>query len=320
MGDVNISVVIPCYNSESFVETAVRSALNQTFQAEEVICIDDGSTDETLEVLRSLEAENNDLIVHTQKNEGICGARNTGLKITNSQYVAFLDHDDKLQPNKLAHQAELINDCSFQPDFIAAAYREKYPDSKREARSRKVNTSDPWVGLIHARLGRTSSNLWKASSIREVGAWQEEDGLSLDTGLMFRLLKRDAQFIGDNTPLTTRHVRDTSASMANRTEQWRTFLELRAKILRHLRSSDDLTQARLDALHLDMIRAVRGLYKHDTELALRKHQTLVKGQFQASDASFGPGRLYRVLYETLGFRGAEALYPLWIRLRQLFSG
>ena len=316
----DISIVIPCYNSESFVETTVRSALNQTLSTEDVICVDDGSTDGTLEVLRSIQEDDGNLTIHGQENQGICGARNTGLEMASGEYVAFLDHDDVLEPNKLEHQAALIADCSFRPDFVAAAYEEVYPDQGRASRTRAVKTDDPWIGLIHAQLGRTSSNLWRASSIREAGSWQDEDGLSLDTGLMFRMLKRDCQLLEDPAPLTTRYVRATSASMADRVEQWSTFLDLRARILRHLQSSGHLTDDRAEALHLDMIRAVRGLFKHDPELATRKHKDLVYERLQSSKAPFGPGRLYRALYRTLGFRYAEAVYPFWLRLRRLVSG
>lgn len=314
-----VSVVIPCYNSEDFVESTVRSALDQTYPTEDIICIDDGSTDGTLKVLQSLKTQAPDLTVHAQDNQGICGARNTGLEMASGEYIAFLDHDDVLEPRKLEHQAELITDSSFRPDFVAAAYEQVFPNDDTPPRTRQIYADDPWIGLIHARLGRTSSNLWKASSIRKVGAWQDKDGLSLDTGLMFRLLKNEARLIGDPTPLTTRHVRDTSASMADRCRQWQTFLELRAEILNYLRKNDLLTEPRREALHVDMIRAVRGLYDHDQELAVRKHRTLVEGRFQSSEAEFGPGRLYRFLYNIIGFRYAEALYPLWLALKGIKS-
>lgn len=312
----SISVVIPCYNSEAFVETTVRSALNQTYPTEKVICIDDGSTDGTLEVLWSIREEDENLVVHAQENQGICGARNTGLEMASGEYAAFLDHDDALHPNKLKHQAELIVDCSFRPDFVAAAYEEVYPDHKRDAQTRMIDTEDTWTSLIHARLGRTSSNLWNTSSLKEVGAWQEDDGLSLDTGLMFRLLKNSARLLNDSKPLTTRYVRDTSASMADRVEQWRTFLNLRAEILEYLESQDRLTKARQEALHVDMIRAVRGLYEHDPELAVRKHRNVVRDKFQSSDIAFGPGRLYQFLYRAVGFKCTETIYPWWISLKK----
>lgn len=315
MDGPDISVVIPCYNSEAFLETAVRSALRQTYPTQEVICIDDGSTDGTLDVLRSIREEENNLNVHTQENQGICGTRNTGLEMTSGEYVAFLDHDDELHPRKLEHQAELVANCPSQPDFVAAAYKEVYPDHERDARTRAIDTEDPWIGLIHAHLGRTSSNLWKASSLEEVGAWQEDDGLSLDTGLMFRLLKNNARLLADPKPLTTRHVRHTSASMADRVKQWQTFLDLRAEIFEYLKSQDHLTRARQEALHVDMIRAVRGLYEHDPELAVRQHRNVVRGTFQSSDAAFGPGRLYRFLYRAIGFEYAETAHPFWVTIK-----
>jgi glycosyltransferase involved in cell wall biosynthesis len=314
-----ISVVIPCYNSEAFVETTVRSALDQTHPIGEVICIDDGSTDGTLEVLRSIREENDALTIHAQENQGICEARNTGLGIASREYVAFLDHDDVLDVRKLEHQAELISDCSFRPDFVAAAYEEMFPNADIPSRTRQIYTDDPWIGLIHARLGRTSSNLWKASSIREVGAWRDEDGLSLDTGLMFRLLKNNARFVGDRTPLTTRYIRDTSASMSDRRTQWWTFLDLRAEIHEYLHANNLLTASRREALHIDMIRAVRGLYENDPDLAVRKHRNLVQGRFPSSEAAFGPGHLYRLLYRIIGFQSTEAVYPLWLRIKRLAS-
>lgn len=315
----SISVVIPCYNSATFVETTVRSVLDQTYPPEEILCIDDGSTDDTLDVLRSIREPGGRVTVHTQENQGICGARNTGLEMVNGEYVAFLDHDDILRPRKLEHQAELITDCSFRPDFVAAAYENVYPTDETTRRRRPIYTDDPWIGLIHAHLGRTSSNLWKASSVQAAGAWQDTDGLSLDTGLMFRLLKQEARLLRDPTPLTTRYVRETSASRSDRVAQWRTFLTLRARIYDYLHSTDQLPPARHEALHVDMIRAVRGLYEHDPDLALRLHGELVRGRFRSSQADFGPGRLYRILYRTVGFKYAEKLHPFWLRLRQLLA-
>lgn len=317
--ELEISVVIPCYNSGKFIKQTVKSALNQKKRPKEIICVDDGSEDETLRLLNNLKKSGAEITIHSQRNQGICGARNTGLDIATGEYVAFLDHDDILHSEKLGHQAGLISDCSFCPDFVAAAHKEAYPDDKTATRTRQVYTEDPWIGLIHARLGRTSSNLWKASSVREVGAWQDEDGLSLDTGLMFRLLKRDARLVGDFTPLTTRYIRETSASRANRVAQWHTFLTLRAKIYDYLRANSQLTSARLEALHVDMIRAVRGLYEYDSGLALRLHEKLVQGCFESSQADFGPGRLYRRLYQSIGFRYTEVVYPFWLRLRQLLA-
>ena len=317
---VTISAVIPCYNAEGFVDRAVRSMLEQTYPLEEVICVDDGSTDGTLEVLKGIQQSGGGITIHAQENQGICGARNVGLERTTGDYIAFLDQDDQLTSGKIEHQVQLIEQSSVRPDFVAAAYKEVFPDEDREPTVRTVDTSDPWLGLIHARLGRTSSNLWWAEGVREVGAWQEEDGLSLDTGLMFRMMKSGAEIIGDREPRTVRYTLNVSASRKNRPKQWSTFLEMRRRIFDYLESSGKMTPERKAALHVDMMTAARGLYEHDRERALTMHEEVVRPRFETPSTSFGPGRFYRILYRMLGFRQAERLYPLWLRARDALSG
>lgn len=319
MNTPSISVIIPCYNSEGFVAKTVHSALQQTHPVKEIICINDGSSDGTLEVLRSIAGEEGRVHVHDQPNRGICAARNVGLEEASGEYIAFLDHDDILHPEKLEHQAQLIEDSAFRPDFVAASYEEVFPDEERVPTIRHVYTADPWIGLIHARLGRTSSNLWRAETVRSVGAWQEEDGLSLDTGLMFRMLQRDGRVLTDSRPLTTRYTMEVSASRKNREKQSRTFLAMRTRIYDYLKANGELSDHRKEALHVDMITAVRGLYTCDPAQAVEKHDQVIRPRFDAPHTSFGPGRLYRALYRTLGFKHAERLYPVWLRARQSLS-
>src|SRR5690606_32136288 len=94
-----VSVVVPCYNVEGFVRRAVESAAAQTHRPLEIICVDDGSTDGTLGVLRELEAEHPGLVrVLAGPNGGAPAARNRGLKEARGEYVQFLDADDELAP------------------------------------------------------------------------------------------------------------------------------------------------------------------------------------------------------------------------------
>ena len=99
-----VSIIIPVYNTGRYLEPALRSALNQTWSAIEVIVVDDGSTDGSLEVARRFEGDR--LRVITQKNQGSCAARNTGARAARGDYLQFLDHDDLLAPDKVARQME----------------------------------------------------------------------------------------------------------------------------------------------------------------------------------------------------------------------
>lgn len=87
-----ISIVIPCYNDALYIEESVNSAINQTYPNTEIIIVDDGSNLETKKVLNTLK-EKVDVII-TQNNQGVCVARNNGIKKAKGDYILVLDSDD----------------------------------------------------------------------------------------------------------------------------------------------------------------------------------------------------------------------------------
>lgn len=98
---VRISVIIPVYNMEQYIEKSVRSVIDQTWRDLELIVVDDGSTDATGEILRRLAAQDARIRVIHQENGGVSAARNTGLAEASGEYVAWLDGDDQMQPQAL---------------------------------------------------------------------------------------------------------------------------------------------------------------------------------------------------------------------------
>jgi len=108
-----ISVVIPTYNRADIVGRALESVLGQDFQDLEIIVVDDGSTDSTLQVL---EKYGSAVRVLTQEHKGVSSARNLGIFQSNSALLAFLDSDDQWLPEKLAGQVRLFDPGI--PDFI----------------------------------------------------------------------------------------------------------------------------------------------------------------------------------------------------------
>ena len=93
-----ISVIIPVYNVQDYLSACLDSVLDQTFQDFEIICVNDGSTDGSADILNKYAEQDNRVKVFTQKNQGQGVARNTGLDAMNGEYVLFLDSDDRL-PN-----------------------------------------------------------------------------------------------------------------------------------------------------------------------------------------------------------------------------
>lgn len=97
-----VSVIIPTYNRAYCIGRAIQSILSQTFPAQEIIVVDDGSHDD-LETALAPFRKNIHLIRHP-RNLGVSSARNTGIRAASSDYIAFLDSDDEWLPEKLAHQ------------------------------------------------------------------------------------------------------------------------------------------------------------------------------------------------------------------------
>ena len=90
-----VSIITATFNRSEFLMRAVKSVLNQSFQNWEQIIIDDGSTDQTKEILKPLIKQNDNIKYHYQQNQGFAAACNAGFKIANGKYIALLDSDDE---------------------------------------------------------------------------------------------------------------------------------------------------------------------------------------------------------------------------------
>ena len=96
---VKISIIVPVYNTEPYLEQCLDSIINQTLEDIEIICVNDGSTDNSLSVLEEYASKDNRIKIINQENEGPGFARNNGLKSVNGEYVLFVDSDDWIELN-----------------------------------------------------------------------------------------------------------------------------------------------------------------------------------------------------------------------------
>lgn len=108
------SIIIPCYNQGHFLGDALNSILNQDYENFEVIIINDGSTDNTIEITSNYLKKDSRFKLVNQKNQGLSAARNTGLKNASGKFILFLDADDWLENDFFANFSKTIN---FFPEF-----------------------------------------------------------------------------------------------------------------------------------------------------------------------------------------------------------
>jgi len=121
-----VAVIIPVYNSSSFLDECIKSIISQTYKNIEIILINDGSTDNSLEIIKKYATEDNRIRYYSIKNSGVSTARNTGLKMCTSSKVIFVDSDDMIVPNLVE---QLVRN-SQNVDFVMCGY-EVY-DMKKE--------------------------------------------------------------------------------------------------------------------------------------------------------------------------------------------
>lgn len=98
---IKISVIIPVYNLEKYISKCLESVVNQTLRDIEIIIINDGSTDGTIECINKYSEVDSRIKIYTQKNQGVSTARNKGIELSKGEYITFIDGDDTVHTNML---------------------------------------------------------------------------------------------------------------------------------------------------------------------------------------------------------------------------
>lgn len=149
-----VSVIVPCYNVEHYIERSMNALVNQTLRDIEIICIDDKSTDNTLSKLQGFAAKDSRIKLFVQKeNQGVAVARNIGLKNATGEYIGFVDPDDYVDLDfyeKLYLRAQKTGADIIQGDVFMT-------------NSNNGQTSVHWIrGALKKGLVHFSSAFWSA--------------------------------------------------------------------------------------------------------------------------------------------------------------
>lgn len=134
---MDISIIVPVYNVENYLKECLDSILTQSFSGScEIVCVNDGSTDNSLEILKLYKEITKNIVIIDQKNKGLSGARNTGLKNAKGKYVMFLDSDDYLKNNNVL---SLLYDEieKYDLDFVIADFEYVYEDKGKNYRIKR---------------------------------------------------------------------------------------------------------------------------------------------------------------------------------------
>jgi len=189
-----ISVIIPLYNKEKTISRAIHSVLNQVYKNFEIIIVNDGSTDKSLEIVQSINDERIKII--SKKNGGVSSARNKGIEAANYEYIAFLDSDDMWLPWHLQNICRMINEHE---DIAVGAYSSKLRKclSAGDFSSIKYNKGndvliDNYIKEAAIRDDLIHSSNWavKKTCFYDIGFYNESLSYGEDVEFYYRLFKK----------------------------------------------------------------------------------------------------------------------------------
>jgi len=182
-GFCSIAVVIPCYNAERFIRQTIQSAIDQNYPDLEIVVVDDGSTDGSVEIVKSF---GDRVTLEIGENRGACRARNRGTALTGAEYVLYLDADDYLHGNYLQQLAAAAQGA---PDvIIGAVYYLRGGDLSETKTYAAHESAHAFLCSYLKRFLQTSGFLWRRAFIERHGGWQEDLPVYQDIELAIRML------------------------------------------------------------------------------------------------------------------------------------
>jgi glycosyltransferase involved in cell wall biosynthesis len=252
-----VSIIIPCYNAEAYVADAIESALAQTHRPVEVIVVDDGSTDRSLDVMRSFAGR---ICWMTGPNRGACAARNRGLEAARGDVLQFLDADDLMHPEKLERQLPVLladEKCiafclqdvvSLNPERVPAV-----PWNRRDA------CDDAVVFMLRGDV-QTAAAIHHRRAVTAVGGFREHLPGAQDRDFHLRLALAGQHFrLVPQTLLTIRR-RTGSISTSNAAEIERQRGIIAQEVYEQLTVTGALSDHRAAECAAMVLRASRGLF------------------------------------------------------------
>lgn len=169
-----ISVVMPVYNVEKYITAAIESVLAQTFADFEIIIVDDGGTDMSIDICESYTDPRIRII--SQKNRGLAGARNTGILESRGEYIALLDSDDCWQPEKLAlHKIHLDNNPQVGVSYSGSRFIDEQGDLLRQAQQPKLENITARDILTRNPVGNGSAPLIRRLALEAIAFNHREE-------------------------------------------------------------------------------------------------------------------------------------------------
>lgn len=229
MSNPTISVIIPAYNAATTLRSTVVSAQKQTIKNIQIIIVDDGSTDQTAQIMLELASEDSRIRAISRSNSGVSAARNFGAEIARGRLLAFLDADDQWQPDKLVHhlaihEADELIDASFAKVAFCPEKNGEISDG-RSVSATPYGYIDLSDVLVENAVCTTSNLVIDAVTFAEMGGFDEGLRYAEDQELLVRLIEQGRLIRGISACLVKYRMSEDglSCDLEAMFHNWRSF-------------------------------------------------------------------------------------------------
>jgi glycosyltransferase involved in cell wall biosynthesis len=308
MGAPLVSILIPCFNAERWIGQAIDSALKQAAAGCEVIVVDDGSSDESLGIIRGY---GDRIRYENGPNRGGNWARNRLLELAKGEWLQYLDADDYLMPDKIARQFAFLASGHADADVIYGPVTvEHWSESGSEWAELPIpEPHDEWVLLARWFLPQTGAPLWRKSALVDVGGWKADQPCCQEHELYLRLLMAGKRFVYcEAGGAVYRQWSDQTLCRRDVPEVNRRRLEIKRRAQEFLATRGKLTAARLAALSVARFEIARNAWSYDRGLAIdiMQHVRRDEPAFVPAGTTAAPP-IYQLAFRLLGFERAQRL-------------
>jgi len=301
-----VSILIPCYNAERWVAQAIESALAQTWPSKEVIVVDDGSTDRSLEVIRTF---GDRIRWETGPNRGGNNARNRLLELARGEWLQYLDADDYLFPHKIQYQMDFLAKHPEAEIVFGPVTIEDWSEQKSQRKLLPIpEPHDLWVLLARWYLPQTGALLWRKQAVVAVGGWKPDQPCCQEHELYFRLLMTGKRmgYCGSSGAVY-RQWGEHTVCKRDQPETRRRRLAIEKQVEQFLIEQKELTPDRQWAINQARFEMARIAWTTDRAEARIIVDTIRKSQPGFMPAGTAAPRYYQAIYRFLGFESTESL-------------
>jgi glycosyltransferase involved in cell wall biosynthesis len=299
------SVIIPCFNADKWLKEAIDSCLQQTYSNLEIIVIDDGSTDNSLEIIKSYGEQ---IIWRSYSHQGGNYARNRGFNLSQGEYIQYLDADDYILPEKIAKQVSFIETTGADVVYGDWRHQRHLPDGSSFLDKIEISQTQPDIlaALLANWWVALAALMYRRSAVENSGGWDETLLAAQDRDFFLSVVMNGAKVVYQpGCDSIYRRYGAVTVSTASKGRWLKSHHRVLQKVEQQLLNKHQLSPTYRQALATSYFELAReALFFDYSQYLMFLEATLVMfPDFKANSKR----TFYRLLQDIFGFRQAERI-------------